>query len=308
MKWLSFVLAVSVVASAGGAWGATVSKITVSRAKTSGTPMKLYSTACGLNTSTWRNNTWLSGGPFLWTITKSEPDGASGDEDFTTFNGKVVSFCVDLIETVDTTPPIYYYVDDDIASVPRLDKGYQPSDYAGYYPMGTDKAAAISELWAENFSAVLSAYANSEYTTTGRMAADAFQLAIWEILYENQTVNTTDWMANGWSVATGDFYLLSLDRARSANKNALIGLADTYLKGVDGVKSDTYINTSLYAWASPLSSCGCKGYQDQLVQCVPPPTPPTPTNDVPEPSVAVGLLGLALAGACVSVRRRKQAA
>ncbi len=89
-------------------------------------------------------------------------------------NGTIGVFCIDLLETVKSGSLAYNVImteDGPITSASYLSGG-----------MGEVKAAYLSELWGRYYD---SAWTSGSYTTAQKSAAEAFQAAIWEIVYEN---------------------------------------------------------------------------------------------------------------------------
>ena len=106
---------------------------------------------------------------------------------------------------------IYWYDVVDPSDVPVPDGPYDQ----GQGPMGVAKADYLREFWALAFGSV-----------TNNVTAAAFQLGVWEIVFED--LPTTP--PTGWDVTTGRFETL-LD----ANSSAAITQANAWLASVDGV-------------------------------------------------------------------------
>jgi hypothetical protein len=135
-----------------------------------------------------------------------------------------------------------------------------------YIPMGDTKADYIRELWADHFDDVVS-------NTT----AAAFQLAIWEIVYEQNTNEDGEvvWNVNSTLGADATGFRVTAGSTDARN------LANTWLWGLDG--TGPMVN-NLYAYSAP-------NYQDYVFQ-------------VPVPAaILLGILGLSVAG----VKLRKYA-
>jgi hypothetical protein len=124
-------------------------------------------------------------------------------------------------------------------------------------PMGATKADAIAELFANHIADVAGNNTN----------AAAFQLAVWEIVYENN--GSWDVKATGGAADTG---------FRATGNAAALNLANTWLGELDGQGA----KATLYAYSNDT-------YQDYVVQ-------------VPVPAaVLLGFLGLGAAG--IKLRR-----
>ena len=128
-------------------------------------------------------------------------------------------------------------------------------------PVGTTKANYIRELWGRDF--------NPAWTTgADRQMAEAFGVALWEIIYETDPV---------WDVTSGTgFHATGIEQAATAN---------LWLSQLDGDKA--YFANNLAATSSPYG-------QDYLIQI-------PKSMLIPEPVTAI-MLSL---GALSIMKRRK---
>ena len=126
----------------------------------------------------------------------------------------------------------------------------------GGLPMGTTKANYIRELWANHIANVPGNNTN----------AAAFQLAVWEIVYENNAAGPGLWNVKSTSGAADTGF-------RAVGNTAALDLANTWLGQLDGQG----LASGLYAYSNT-------NYQDYVFQ-------------VPVPAAALlGFLGLSAAG------------
>jgi len=128
-------------------------------------------------------------------------------------------------------------------------------------PVGNNKANYIRELWGRDF--------NPGWTTgADKQMAEAFGVALWEIIYETGPV---------WDVTSGTgFYATGIEQAATAN---------LWLSQLNG--DTAYFATNLFATSSPFG-------QDYLIQI-------PGAASIPEPITAI-MLGL---GALSIMRKRK---
>jgi hypothetical protein len=140
-----------------------------------------------------------------------------------------------------------------------LDEASLPAAYGT--PVGINKANYIRELWGRDFDPTWTTGAN-------RQMAEAFGVALWEIIYETDPT---------WDVTSGTgFYATGIEQAATAN---------LWLNQLNGDTS--YFAHNLFATSSPFG-------QDYLIQI--------PRADIiPEPMTAI-MLGF---GALSIMRKRK---
>lgn len=229
---------------------------------------------------------WFQGGPFLWNITGATMEPGWDEvvnEDFVTVGGQVVSFCIDPRQAV--IGPLDIQLDPTLAPGPDLSEDPAapgPSDPNGAYPMGSNKFDAMTELWAEHFE-------DAKY---GGLAGDAFQLALWEVLFE-PFADTTPLSSMTWDVNRnnsadrGDFYIKGYEDSASLYLDAITAKTNSWLAGIDGDYGG-HVRPTLWAWASDDN-------QDHLVQVV----------AVPEPATLIQFAGLAALLGLAALRRRR---
>jgi hypothetical protein len=120
---------------------------------------------------------------------------------------RIDSFCIDLMQEV--SGQYYAYDVDEVKDAPK-DGG------SAWTPMQGTKANHVTELWHEHFAGV-----------TDATTAAAFQVALWEIIYEN---TSADPLVNPYDVSAGDFVLVG------NTSQAVINQANAWLGTVnDGV-------------------------------------------------------------------------
>jgi hypothetical protein len=181
----------------------------------------------------------------------------------TGFTGSFNTFCIDLIQDI-YFGSTYTYTETPVASAP------QPGAYPSGSPvtgMGVLKASELNTLFAEQFN-----------NLTSNDALEAFQIAIWNVVYDTDaSVNTGD----------GTFYVVS------GFDSSVINLANGYLVGATDLSDQEVFGGTLIALV------GDNGAQDQIYA-------QNPSNQnassVPAPQTWLG--GGILLGACLLVRRK----
>jgi hypothetical protein len=156
-------------------------------------------------------------------------------------NGIIGGFCMDLSEYLASDQKTYEVLD--VAAGPT------PTTFLGS-GMGAIKAAYLSELWGKHFDSAW--MAGGTYTAAQNAQAEAFQAAIWEIIYEDIPASPA-----GWDVSIDG--TLGGKGFKAANLDYT--LANSWLAGLTG----NYQGANLAA----LSACGT---QDVLVAIPEPPT------------------------------------
>ena len=101
---------------------------------------------------------------------------ATGDDNPFTAGTTIGVFCCELTQLAAKDEASYNIIlpEQGTVSVSHISKS-----------IGSDKAALLSELWGRFYDE--SWLTSSSYTQEQKNAAEAFQLCIWEILYENNT-------------------------------------------------------------------------------------------------------------------------
>ncbi len=163
----------------------------------------------------------------------------------------VFGFCTDLFQSVTRRETTYMI----------LDPADGPNPHG---PMGAEKANYLKELWSRYFDS--SWVGTGGFTNQQNISAAAFDVAIWEIVYENLPPSPDD-----WNLHCGIF---KVKKAASA----VVDLATNWLHSLTG--------TGPYADLVLLSNCE---KQDMLTQ-------------VPEPAT-IGFILLGLVTFGVSRRR-----
>lgn len=180
--------------------------------------------------------------------------GVSGNP--ANFQGAFNTFCIDLVQDI-YFGSTYTYTEMSVAAAP------QPGAYPAGTPvngMGGVKASELNTLFAEQYK-----------NLTTDNALEAFQIAIWNIVYDTDA-----------SVTTGDgsFYVVS------GFDPSIVTLANNYLVGATDLS-----NQELFA-GDLVALVGDNGAQDQIF-----------ASDAPAPQTWLG--GGLLLGACWLVRRKR---
>lgn len=186
-------------------------------------------------TVSYNSNNYASnaGGRFDWTVL-ANPDNLTfrsptGGES----QSKFASFCIELTQNV--TPGASYTG----ILINALANSPQPG--TNNTPMGATAAALLSNMWYQNIT-----NSASKLPLTNATQAAAFQIAIWEIVYDGGgSLN----LSNGSVTAAGNASLLAAANAFLASANA------------NGPKANLYA----------LSKGPTSNFQDQVIELVPEP-------------------------------------
>lgn len=203
--------------SAGIAMVACLVGVSMASAATYGTvTVKLDSVSPGLTMQTMAapyDTSWYSGPTGQFNLTLTNPSAG-----VPALYGQP-GFCLE-VETTSIGSTVAGYSVADLSDAP-VSSG--PAD-TSQGPMSTAKADAIRELWARHISEV-----NSNVT------AAAFQLCVWELVYEDLYVASPP----GWDVTTGKFTANNV----TGDPASAVSQANTWLASIDG----TGPMTTLYA-------------------------------------------------------------
>jgi len=245
------------------------------------------------------------GGPFAFNITSYTPTSpAKSNGDYRTFAASetgtgtqdwVVGFCIDLKQYIGGTGNVFEEID--LATAPK-----PHSTTLDMFPMGESKAKAVSELWGRNIASALTSKGN----------AVAFQLAVWEIVYEDWGASSDIWdglFDASWSSSTITLPTWNVDIGVTTpdkgvfyvdpvTEQAEVTQANLYLKTIDG---NPDMRADIVAWSAP-SGDATSGIQDQIVERM----PGTSIEEIPAPSALVGLISMGLMGLVIAWRRRQR--
>lgn len=169
-----------------------------------------------------------SGGIFNWTMNNN--DVTSTGDPFPVVNGgKFITFCIEILETIPGGATVNY------ESINLADA---PNNNGAQGPMGAAKAALI-RAWFGN-------YWQGEVANWTLDEARAFQLGLWEIVYENSgTVGV-------FSAGGGTFY-------RTGGSTGGVGLAEFWFQNLDLSKT-----RHVFALSTPTTNPATAIRQDQV--------------------------------------------
>jgi hypothetical protein len=141
-------------------------------------------------------------------------------------NGTIGVFCIDLLETIKSGSLNYKVImpeNGPVTSASYLSGG-----------MGETKAAYIAELWTKHYD---TAWTSGSYTSAQKAAAEAFQAAIWEIVYENLPSSPASWdVTVDSTVGNGGF--------KATNLNST--LANSWLHSLTGTGATVELRALTY--------------------------------------------------------------
>jgi hypothetical protein len=197
--------------------------------------------------------------------------------------GAFGTYCIDLNQNVYLgNPTPYTFTVTPLASSPQPG-AYPAGDPNGTGPMGAVKASELNTLYAEQFNGL---------STDDQF--QAFQAAVWAIVYDTPTELATD---PDVSASGNNFYIVG-----GLNDGTVVGLANSYLAAAVNLSAQETYSGTLVALV------GENGAQDQVYA--------TPTNfgspgtPVPLPRTSIGgcvLLGMCGLGAIAKKRRAELA-
>jgi hypothetical protein len=194
-------------------------------------------------------------GPYYW----HESNPASGS----LFQNPTTTFCVELTQYI-STGNMYEYMVTPLASTQGV---------------SSTEAVLISQLWGAHYN---TAWNNSSFI--GSSDSTAFQLALWELVYDH---------TNALSLTDGNFKVTSADAAATST-------AQAWLNGLSGVSSNSFATNfpdSQLVWLSNSTS------QDQVTMI---PSPP-PSGVPAPPSVVLAGIGVFGILGCSRLTRRNGA-
>jgi hypothetical protein len=145
---------------------------------------------------------------------------------------------------------------------------------------GSARAGFIRELYSESYASTLLS------GSAGRLNAAGFQLALWEIIADD------DPNMEGLQSSLGSGWVRSVSSTRSD----ILLSAQSMLKRIDGTFGPESYSFELFTSGTSMGQAGRSGYQDFLV-----------ANRVPEPGT-LGLIAAALGGLALSGQRRRNTA
>jgi len=149
----------------------------------------------------------------------------TGDGEYLS-NGTVGVFCIDLLETIKSGSLKYNVImpkDGPVTAASYLSGG-----------MGETKAAYLAELWTKHYD---SSWTSGSYTSAQKAAAEAFQAAIWEIVYEALPSAPAYWDVTVDSTLGGGGF-------KATNLNS--ALANTWLRSLTGTGAAVELRVLTY--------------------------------------------------------------
>ena len=190
-------------------------------------------------------------GKFGWTVVSEGPVVFSGR----TFNNgdQFSTFCSELTEFI-SPGTTYTYNSSAIEDM--------PSHGQIGAPMMAFRAGLLQELFDNHWAHATNGTSDTIYSDT--IEAAAFQVAVWEIVYEDRLLEVGSGGGTPLSVALNagfDSFIIS-------NNSLVIELADMWLDALNG---DVLAGTSLFGFASDSSES--IGSQDQMAYFIPLPAP-----------------------------------
>lgn len=204
-------------------------------------------------------------------------DGGIGNIDWTgvssnvaPFNSTFNTYCIDLIQDI-SFGNSYTYTIAPLSSAPNS------GAYPGGTPttgMGASKADELEALYGVDYGSTLGTSASEE------TAKEAFQLAIWNIVYDTDSTVSSGTFSAGSDVST-----------------AAISVANGFLSDALNPSNQQYDATNLIALL------GQNGAQDQIAM-----NGPVPIDAIPQgaPLPSSGAAGMVLLGAVAAMRLRRR--
>jgi hypothetical protein len=242
------------------AWVAAAVFAVLSSAPSSASPVTLSfdKTTPASPVTVYVNGTSVTGtpGPYYW----HESNPAPGSP----YANPTTTFCVELTQHI-STGNTYSYTPTTLASTPGV---------------SASEATLISQLWGAHFN---TAWESS--TFTGSDQSTAFQLALWELVYDS---------GSNLSLSSGNFKVTS---ASQYAKN----IAQSWLNGLSSLPANqfgTNFSDDQLVWLRNSSK------QDQLTMIPGDHQPPPPAGVPAPPGVLLGLFGAACVGCRFFHRKR----
>lgn len=187
----------------------------------------------------------------------------------------VLTFCFDLYQTISKNQTYTYNIATGDALIDLPDPGTPVPN--PLYDIDAKKLNMLAYLWDKAYDAGAYSYAATD-------AGHAFSLAIWETLYEYQTLEDPGAPSNpSFDVANGSGFCVTSWRSLGNRSSAITTLANEWLRQAYNSPMAQDIN-----WLVALYN---DGNQDQTTIFGLPEFKP-----VPEPTLAIQLLGLCVAG------------